>query len=206
MRMGDWEVRPVGGSVGCLGMLLFSALLFVREPLGRALGVGLAVAGEAAHAAGRRLGGPLAFAATALLAAAAVADLYGRHGKPSRAEAEGTGIVFATGYGPVTSVLQFHQGVLERGISGANPALFANTVVNAAAGHVAMLHRYRGYTATIANGGTSSVLALQLAVAVAAGGRAPRPGCQAERPAPQRAPWCRTSGRPSWRMTASGMS
>ncbi|MFD5078880.1 beta-ketoacyl synthase N-terminal-like domain-containing protein [Streptomyces sp. NPDC058371] len=109
-----------------------------------------------------------------LLAAAAVGDLYARHGKPSRAEAEGTGIVFATGYGPVTSVLQFHKGVLERGITGANPSLFANTVVNAAAGHVAMLHRYRGYTATIANGGTSSVLALQLAARVIARGAADR--------------------------------
>lgn len=109
-----------------------------------------------------------------LLAAAAVADLYTRHGKPSRAEAEATGIVFGTGYGPVTSVLQFHKGVLENGISGAEPALFANTVVNAATGHVAMLHRYRGYTATIANGGTSSVLALQLAARVIARGAAER--------------------------------
>ena len=45
------------------------------------------------------------------------AVLYARHGKPSRAEAEGTGIVFATGYGPVTSVLQFHKGVLLGGIT-----------------------------------------------------------------------------------------
>lgn len=109
-----------------------------------------------------------------LLAAGAVEDLYARHGKPSRAEAENTGIVFATGYGPVTSVLQFHRGVLEAGITGANPSLFANTVVNAAAGHVAMLNRYRGYTATIASGGTSSVLALQLAARVIARGAADR--------------------------------
>ncbi|AWK07591.1 3-oxoacyl-ACP synthase [Streptomyces spongiicola] len=109
-----------------------------------------------------------------LLATAAVADLYGRHGKPSRAEAEATGIVFATGYGPYTSVLRFHEGVLRHGIAGANPALFANTVVNAAAGHVAMLNRYRGYTATIANGGTSSLLALQLAARVIARGAADR--------------------------------
>ncbi|MEV6261419.1 beta-ketoacyl-[acyl-carrier-protein] synthase family protein [Streptomyces sp. NPDC051784] len=109
-----------------------------------------------------------------LLAAAAVGDLYARHGKPSRAEAESTGIVFATGYGPVTSVLRFHEGVLRQGITGANPSLFANTVVNAAAGHVAMLHRYRGYTATIANGGTSSVLALHLAARVIARGAADR--------------------------------
>jgi 3-oxoacyl-[acyl-carrier-protein] synthase II len=74
----------------------------------------------------------------------------------------------------VTSVLQFHKGVLQQGITGANPSMFANTVVNAAAGHVAMLHRYRGYTATIANGGTSSVLALQLAARVIARGAADR--------------------------------
>jgi 3-oxoacyl-[acyl-carrier-protein] synthase II len=109
-----------------------------------------------------------------VLAAAAVGDLYARHGKPSRAEAEATGIIFGTAYGPVTSVLQFHKRVLEAGISGAEPALFANTVVNAATGHVAMLHRFRGYTATIANGGTSSVLALQLAARVIARGAADR--------------------------------
>ncbi|WP_156725746.1 beta-ketoacyl synthase N-terminal-like domain-containing protein [Streptomyces apocyni] len=130
-----------------------------------------------------------------LFAASAVGDLYARHGKPSRAEAESTGIVFATGYGPVTSVLRFHEGVLlsapaeaeaqvtgpdpeatraRSEATGSHPSVFANTVVNAAAGHVAMLHRYRGYTATLANGGTSSVLALQLAARVIARGAADR--------------------------------
>lgn len=109
-----------------------------------------------------------------VLSAAVVDDLYHRHGKPSRTQAEATGIVFATGYGPLTTVLQFHRGVVESGIHGANPLIFPNTVVNAAAGHVAMLHRYRGYTATIANGGTSSVLALQLAARVIARGAAER--------------------------------
>jgi 3-oxoacyl-[acyl-carrier-protein] synthase II len=52
--------------------------------------------------------------------------------------------------------------------------IFPNTVVNAAAGHVAMQYRYRGYTATIVNGGTSSVLALQLASRVIARGGAER--------------------------------
>ncbi|MEV6797618.1 beta-ketoacyl-[acyl-carrier-protein] synthase family protein [Micromonospora rifamycinica] len=109
-----------------------------------------------------------------ILSASVVGDLYARHGKPSRAEAESTGIVFATGYGPVTSVSQFHRGVLDSGITGANPLIFPNTVVNAAAGHVAMQYRYRGYTATIANGGTSAVLALQLASRVIARGAAER--------------------------------
>lgn len=137
-----------------------------RVPVGRA---DLKAAARGTNPSRARRMDPLS-----LLAASAVNDLYARHGKPSRAEAESTGIVFATGYGPVTSVLQFHEGVVRSGIAGANPSLFANTVVNAAAGHVAMLHRYRGYTATIASGGTSSVLALQLAARVVARGAAER--------------------------------
>ncbi len=112
--------------------------------------------------------------AMSILAASAVNDLYARHGKPSRAAAEETGVIFATGYGPISSVQQFHRGVLDSGISGGNPLIFPNTVVNAAAGHLAMLNRYRGYNATIANGGTSFVLALQLAARVIARGAAER--------------------------------
>lgn len=109
-----------------------------------------------------------------VLAAAAVNDLYRRHGKPSRQVAEETGVIFGTGYGPVTAMNQFHTGVVKGGTAAANPLIFPNTVVNAAAGHLAMLNRYRGYTATIACGGTSSVVALQLAHRVIARGAADR--------------------------------
>lgn len=112
--------------------------------------------------------------AMSILSAAAVNDLYARHGKPSRVVAESTGVIFATGYGPISSVQKFHRGVIDSGISGANPLIFPNTVVNAAAGHLAMLNRYRGYNATIANGGTSFVLALQLGARVIARGAAER--------------------------------
>ncbi len=109
-----------------------------------------------------------------ILSASVVNDLYARHGKPSRVAAEQTGIVFGTGYGPVTAVSQFHRGVLDAGIAGANPLIFPNTVTNAAAGHLAMGNRYRGYTATLACGGSSSILALQLATRVIARGAAER--------------------------------
>lgn len=109
-----------------------------------------------------------------VLAAAAVNDLYRRHGKPSRQAAEETGIIFGTGYGPITAMKQFHTSIVEGGTAAANPLVFPNTVVNAAAGHLAMLNRYRGYTATIACGGTSSVVALQLAHRVIARGAADR--------------------------------
>lgn len=109
-----------------------------------------------------------------VLAAAAVNDLHRRHGKPSRQVAEETGVIFGTGYGPITAMKQFHTEVVRGGTAAANPLIFPNTVVNAAAGHLAMLNRYRGYTATIACGGTSSVVALQLAHRVIARGAADR--------------------------------
>ena len=42
-----------------------------------------------------------------IISSAVVTDLYARHGKLSRKDAESTGIIFATGYGPVTAVTQF---------------------------------------------------------------------------------------------------
>lgn len=109
-----------------------------------------------------------------VLASSVVADLQSRHGKPTRQQAADTGIVFATGYGPVTAVSTFDDGIIRDGIRGANALVFPNTVVNAAAGHLAMLNHYRGYTATLACGGTSAIYALQLAARVIARGGAER--------------------------------
>ncbi|WP_084252923.1 beta-ketoacyl-[acyl-carrier-protein] synthase family protein [Devriesea agamarum] len=109
-----------------------------------------------------------------IVAAASVNDLYSEFGKLTRVHAETTGIVFATGYGPVSALLEFDHGIITSGIQGANPLVFPNTVVNAAAGHLAVLNRYRGYTATIASGGTSSVMALDLASRVIRRGGAER--------------------------------
>lgn len=109
-----------------------------------------------------------------IMAGAVVSDLMRSLGKQPRALAERTGIVFATGYGPLSAVSSFNEGIIRRGIAGGNALLFPNTVVNAAAGHLAMLNRFRGYTATLACGGTSSVLALQLATRVISRGAADR--------------------------------
>ena len=109
-----------------------------------------------------------------IISSAVVTDLYARHGKLSRKDAESTGIIFATGYGPVTAVTQFNDGIIRHGSEGANALVLPNTVVNAAAGHLAMLNRYRGYTATLACGGTSSLMALLLAARVVGRGAADR--------------------------------
>ncbi|MGH4030348.1 beta-ketoacyl synthase N-terminal-like domain-containing protein [Actinomycetota bacterium Odt1-20B] len=100
---------------------------------------------------------------TGALAAGAVAELHRRHGRPPRHVADETGLIFATGLIPGTPVESFHRGVVLHGASGANPKHFPNTVVNAAVGHVAILHRFRGVTATVCSGGTSALGALHYA-------------------------------------------
>ncbi|GAA1250791.1 hypothetical protein GCM10009665_46830 [Kitasatospora nipponensis] len=112
---------------------------------------------------------------TSRLAAAAVNELHRTYGKPGRQQAEQTGLIFATGLAPITPVKDFNEGiVLAGGPSGANPKFFPNTVVNAAAGHVAILHRFKGITATVCAGGTSALSALHYAYRLIARGASER--------------------------------
>lgn len=112
--------------------------------------------------------------ALSILSATAVADLYRQIGKPSRAVSTGTGVVFGTGFGPLSTVADFHTDLVHEGVAGANALVFPNTVVNAAAGHLAMLHRFRGYAATITTGGTSALDCVHLASRVIERGAADR--------------------------------
>lgn len=75
--------------------------------------------------------------------------------------AERTGLISATGTGPVDTVGRFHREFVETGVG--NSRLFPNTVMNAAAGHVSLLNRFKGPTATICSGSGSAVSALHLA-------------------------------------------
>ena len=104
-------------------------------------------------------------------AAVVVADLL-RERKLSRDEAARTGLVFATGTGPLSTVEAFQRELIETG-SG-NTRLFPNTVMNAAGGHVALLNRLQGPTATICAGGTSGVTALHFAMRLIQRGAADR--------------------------------
>jgi 3-oxoacyl-[acyl-carrier-protein] synthase II len=59
------------------------------------------------------------------------------------------GVIMGTGIGPVETLEAFGAPVLEHGPGQANPALFPNTVYNAAAGHAAILLGARGPTSTL---------------------------------------------------------
>ena len=76
------------------------------------------------------------------------------------------GVVLGTGLGPMESIEQFAGPVIQGGPGHANPALFPNTVWNAAAGQVAMLLGLTGATSTItvthAAGGAALTVARDL--------------------------------------------
>lgn len=93
-------------------------------------------------------------------AAVVVADLL-RERKLTRDEAATTGLVFATGTGPLSTVEAFQRELINSGTG--NTRLFPNTVMNAAGGHVALLNKLQGPTATICAGSTSGVSALHFA-------------------------------------------
>jgi len=103
--------------------------------------------------------------------AVAVADLLKQH-RLTREESSATGLVFATGTGPLSTVEAFQRELIESGTG--NTRLFPNTVMNAAPGHVALLNKLQGPTATFCAGGTSAVSALHFAVRLIDRGAADR--------------------------------
>ncbi|MDR1265635.1 MAG: beta-ketoacyl-[acyl-carrier-protein] synthase family protein [Propionibacteriaceae bacterium] len=105
------------------------------------------------------------------LAELATAELLKGRGL-SFEETTGTGLMFATGSGPIKSVEVFQKGLIETGAG--NAKYFPNTVMNAPSGHVAVLHQLKGPTATLCAGGTGAFAALWLAQRMIARGQADR--------------------------------
>jgi 3-oxoacyl-[acyl-carrier-protein] synthase II len=62
------------------------------------------------------------------------------------------GVILGTGVGPMESMEAFAAGVIEEGAGGANPAVFPNTVYNAAGGQVALKVGLLGSATTVTAG------------------------------------------------------
>ncbi|MFE6920994.1 beta-ketoacyl-[acyl-carrier-protein] synthase family protein [Nocardia sp. NPDC057663] len=80
------------------------------------------------------------------------------------------GVILGTGLGPVESLERFTIPVLESGAAAANPAIFPNTVYNAAAGQVSMLLGVRGPTSTLTSAHAAGATALGVAYDLLRGG------------------------------------
>src|SRR5207244_4475114 len=65
---------------------------------------------------------------------------------------ERIGCILGTGVGPMESMEAFAKGVIDDGPGGANPAVFPNTVYNAAGGQVALKVGLIGSATTVTAG------------------------------------------------------
>jgi 3-oxoacyl-[acyl-carrier-protein] synthase II len=70
------------------------------------------------------------------------------------------GAILGTGVGPMESMEDFAVGVIEEGAGGANPAVFPNTVYNAAGGQVAIKVGTQGSASTVTVGHAAGAASL----------------------------------------------
>jgi 3-oxoacyl-[acyl-carrier-protein] synthase II len=70
------------------------------------------------------------------------------------------GAIVGTGVGPMESMEEFAAAVIEEGAAGANPAVFPNTVYNAAGGQVAIKNGILGSASTVTAGHAAGASAL----------------------------------------------
>ncbi|VFA99070.1 beta-ketoacyl-[acyl-carrier-protein] synthase family protein [Nocardia cyriacigeorgica] len=82
---------------------------------------------------------------------------------PDAFDSDRIGVIVGTGLGPVESLEEFTVPVLESGVTAANPAVFPNTVYNAAAGQVSMALGVRGPTSTLTAAHAAGATALGVA-------------------------------------------
>jgi 3-oxoacyl-[acyl-carrier-protein] synthase II len=78
------------------------------------------------------------------------------------------GVILGTGVGPMESMEQFAAGVIEEGAGGANPAVFPNTVYNAAGGQVALKVGLLGSATTVTAGHAAGACSLSYGFDLAA--------------------------------------
>ncbi|MGW2665824.1 beta-ketoacyl synthase N-terminal-like domain-containing protein [Nocardia tengchongensis] len=85
---------------------------------------------------------------------------------------ERVGVVLGTGVGPMSSISRFFEPTVTGGPLQGNPAIFPNTVFNAAAGQVAMVLGAKGPTSTLTSGHAAGAAALGTAFDLLRAGRA----------------------------------
>ena len=82
------------------------------------------------------------------------------------------GCIVGTGVGPMESMEQFAGPVIEEGVNGANPAVFPNTVYNAAGGQVAIKVGVLGPASTVTAGHAAGASALVYGADITSGDQA----------------------------------
>jgi 3-oxoacyl-[acyl-carrier-protein] synthase II len=105
-------------------------------------------------------------------AAAALALAASGHHRDDPDDRREWGLVLGTMFGSVRTIAEFDRRALTAGPSYVKPFDFANSVINAAAGQVAIWHGLRGVNATVSGGTGAGLQALGLAADLVASGGA----------------------------------
>ena len=84
---------------------------------------------------------------------------------------EEVGLVLGTMFGSLHTISEFDCRILDAGPAYVSPMDFANTVINAAAGQTAIVHKLRGVNSTISTGPTSGLQAITYATDLIRSGR-----------------------------------
>lgn len=91
---------------------------------------------------------------------------------PELRAARPVGLILGTMFCSVRTIGEFDRRAQQAGVEYASPMDFSNTVLNAAAGQVAIWEKLRGINTTISSGGTSGVHAIGYALQMIRSGRA----------------------------------
>ncbi|MEN7973799.1 MAG: beta-ketoacyl synthase chain length factor [Verrucomicrobiota bacterium] len=89
-------------------------------------------------------------------------------------DAERTGIIFATAFGPHNTTFKFQDDIIDYGDAGVSPTVFSNSVHNAAVSYISRALKVKGPTWTITNFRDPFGQAVQLAQAWLDEGRCDR--------------------------------
>lgn len=81
----------------------------------------------------------------------------------TRDNMERIGVIYATGTGPLTTIVSIDKTIVQQGISAISLSEFPNSVINAAPGNFCIANMLKGPTSTISNGVSSFLLAFNYA-------------------------------------------
>ncbi len=84
--------------------------------------------------------------------------------KITSANAYKIGMISGTGSGPLNSVNEFYDVIINKGVEFADAGLYPNVVVNAHAGYINMELKIKGYSTVITHGSISGMCSIDLAV------------------------------------------
>jgi 3-oxoacyl-[acyl-carrier-protein] synthase II len=110
--------------------------------------------------------------ATQLAICAATRALADAHIDPDQGDGEDLGLIMASTFGHLDTLIEYDRSLLSNGVARTNPVLMPLGLPSAPGAATALAFRAKAFSITLADGGASSLDALGLATRLLRGGRA----------------------------------